>query len=198
MHQWKMHLHSRAGVSGIVTSGLAFAVAVAKAGNSVLDWNTLLGAAIGALLVFLFTEVREYRQRRRERAGLLKLLRAEMDHNHKRLADLDGATGREFDRAGGQALPVSLEAWIECRTKIAQLVDSKTFGDLENYYRQCQDLKDMRPASSRDRSQLKRKQDEWRRESVDKIEELRKQALIARDGMKKYVRVPPSDFQPDP
>jgi hypothetical protein len=52
-------------------------------GNLILDWNTLLGAVVGALLVFLFTEVREYRQRRRERTGLLTLLLAEIDYNYK-------------------------------------------------------------------------------------------------------------------
>ena len=180
-----------------MASGMIVAAVVSKAGNSVFEWNTLIGAAVGAFLVFLFTEVREYRQRRRERAGLLKLLLAEMDHNEKSLAEIDGATGWEFDRVGGQALPVALEAWVECRTKIAQLVNAKTFGALENYYRKCQDLRDMRPDTRRDSSSASRSEQK-RKESSAKIRELQKLALIARNGMKKYIRVPPSDFQPDP
>lgn len=164
------------------TTGSIVAEGTAGAGNSILDWNTLLGAAVGALLVFLFTEVREYRQRRRERVGLLKLLLAEIDFNDQQLAKVD--VGDEL--LTRQAISVAREAWVECRTKIAQLVDSRTFSDVENYYRKCQELEGIHLISG-----YPPIFDKTVKEAGDRIQELHSQADVVRRSMQKYIRVPP-------
>jgi hypothetical protein len=164
------------------TTGSIAAEDMAGAGNLILDWNTLLGAAVGALLVFLFTEVREYRQRRRERIGLLKLLLAEIDYNHQQFAKIN----IESELLARKTIPVAREAWVECRTKIAQLVDSRTFGDLENYYRKCQEIGGILLTATS--PQVFPKTIE---EADAKIKELERQAVIVRKAMQKYIRVPP-------
>jgi hypothetical protein len=63
-------------------------------------------------------------------------------------------------------------------------VDSKTFGDLENYYRQCQDLKDIRPESSNDHESRMQK----RKDAKGKMEALLKQTVTANNSMQKYIR----------
>jgi hypothetical protein len=127
------------------TVGAVAIVGMAKAGNAVLDWNTLLGAAVGALLVFLFTEVREYRQRRRELVGLLKVLRAELDYNDQKTAKANLLEVLVSRKEVGQTIPLSEDAWLECRTKVAQLADRKAFSELETYYRMLQEFKDFNP-----------------------------------------------------
>ena len=175
------------------TTGSIAADGMAGDGNLILDWNTLLGAVVGALLVFLFTEVREYLQRRRERTGLLTLLLAEIDYNYKRLDEYDVTAGLDFGHLTRQPIPVAQEAWIECRTKIAQLVDSRTFSDLENYYRICQELQDIRVTSA-----FPPGIEQTRKEAGDKIKELQSQADVVRKGIQKYIRDLPERFQSQP
>lgn len=171
------------------TTGSIVAEGTAGAGNQILDWNTLLGAIVGALLVFLFTEVREYLQRRRERTGLLTLLLAEIDYNYKRLAEYD-TNDLAFGPLSSRAIPVRQQAWVECWTKIAQLVDSRTFSGLESYYRKCQELQDIRVDSD-----SVPHIEQMRKEAGVKINELQSLTDIARNGIQKYIRPLPEGFQ---
>lgn len=125
------------------TTGPVAGGGIAEAGNSVFDLNTLLGAGIGAVLVFLFTEVREARQRSRERPGLAKLLNAEIGQNSHVLRLFDPTAEVEHGWSG-QYLPLTREAWEECRVKMAQLADRGAFDALEVYYRELQQLTQVR------------------------------------------------------
>jgi hypothetical protein len=174
-------------VTGQVASG-----SLVDAGNSVVDWNTLLGAVVGAGLVFLFTEVREYLQRRRERAGLLKLLDDEIGANSLFLQALAPAAVAARGPKAGLSSSLSREAWIECRVRVAQLVNRETFNALAAYYRELQQLREVDPPVAAAPPDVTR----FVREVEEKLPELSRLEPLAIGALRKYLGPSRRDHAP--
>jgi hypothetical protein len=64
---------------------------------------------------------------------------------------------------------------------------------LENYYRICQELQDIRVTSA-----FPPGIEQTRKEAGDKINELQSHADTARNSIKKYIRALPEGFRPRP
>jgi hypothetical protein len=100
----------------------------------------LVSGLVGALLVFLlttvYTEVREARQRARERSGLARLLETELQRQSDVLMPEEMSEVRREIAQGG----LTQDVWLECRVRMAQLVDRGTFYGLEIYYREVDQL----------------------------------------------------------
>jgi hypothetical protein len=169
-------------------------------GTSVFGWDTLLGAVIGAVLVFLFTEVREARQRSRQRSGLARLVNAEIGRNstalrlfnpsYIALPDVVVPRTMGSDRPSEvtrvqEFPPVRLEAWREARIALAPLLSRKDFDALEVYYRELEELLDMKPPAPS-------KEDEERvlTEAKNRIHNLEGLQVLASQALKKYLNPP--------
>jgi hypothetical protein len=180
------------------TTGQVATGGLAQAGASVFGWDTLLGAAVGAVLVFLFTEVREARQRSRQRSGLARLLNAEIGRNSFALRGYDPSKIALPDVVSPRTPtkireviniqefpPVKLEAWQEARTLIAPLLTRKAFDTLEVYYRELEELLDMKPPL-----QDEREIGRVRTEAANRIHNLEGLQVHASESLKKYIDPP--------
>jgi hypothetical protein len=152
----------------------------------------LLGAAVGAALVFLFTEVREYLQRRRERAGLLKLLADEIGANSAVLQALNPEAAASRGPKAGLSSSLAREAWTECRARVAQLVNRGTFDALAAYYRQLQQLREVDPPVAAAPPDVTR----FVREVKEKQSELSRLEPAAVGALRKYLRPSHRDRTP--
>jgi hypothetical protein len=103
--------------------------------------NIIVGALLGALVTFVFSEVRQARQRVSEKSGLARLLLAEIEHNSPDRASPTVIVGKRIVQAY-VAHPPKLEAWKETRVRLAQLLDPEDFVALTNYYQIVQKLTD--------------------------------------------------------
>jgi hypothetical protein len=174
-------------VTGQVASG-----SLVDAGDSAAVWNTLLGAAVGAALVFLFTEVREYLQRRRERVGLLKLLDDEIGSNSLFLQALAPAVVAARGPKARLSASLAREAWTECRARVAQLVNRETFDALAAYYRQLQQLREVDPPVAAAPPDVTR----FVREVEEKKSELSRLEPLAIGALRKYLGPTRRDHAP--
>jgi hypothetical protein len=117
-----------------------------------IDSDNLFSALVGALLALLlttaYTEIRQRRQGVRECAGLARLLVHEVtrndDLNTVRTREQPATNGEEQEEvlsATGENRP-SLQAWMEVRTRLAQLMKREDFNVLDEYYSTLQSLVD--------------------------------------------------------
>lgn len=99
--------------------------------------DNLLSGIIGAVLVVAYTEVRDARRRVSEAAGLAKLLADEVSRNKaavvlRRLPEDQG--GQEVLIARGDN-PPAIDAWLEVRARLAQLLHRREdFDAISDYY----------------------------------------------------------------
>lgn len=109
-----------------------------------------LGAILGAFASLVFGEWREARQRIWEKAGLARLLLAEVERNSpdrkkpsvviKEVVDARGIRHEVVETYTEK--PPMLDAWRETRTRLAQLLESQDFMALADYYQILQTLAD--------------------------------------------------------
>ena len=110
-------------------------------------FSALVGALLALLLTTGYTEIRERRQGVRECAGLARLLVHEVTRNE----DQNTVGTREQPAANGEEQEVlsvtgenrpSLQAWMEVRARLAQLMKREDFNALDEYYSILQSLVD--------------------------------------------------------
>ena len=117
-----------------------------------IDSDNLFSALVGALLALLlttgYTEIRQRRQGVRECAELARLLVHELtrneDQNTVRTREQPAANGEKQEEVlsvTGENRP-SLQAWMEVRTRLAQLMKREDFNALDEYYSILQSLVD--------------------------------------------------------
>ena len=116
-----------------------------------IDSDNLFSALVGALLALLlisgYTEIRQRRQGVRECAGLARLLLYEFRRNEYlktvRTREQPAANGEEQEvlSVTGENRP-SLQAWMEVRARLAQLMKREDFNALDEYYSTLQSLVD--------------------------------------------------------
>ena len=117
-----------------------------------IESDNLFSALVGALLALLlttgYTEIRGRRQGVRECAELAGLLVHELtrneDQNTVRTREQPAANGEEQEEVlsvTGENRP-SLQAWMEVRIRLAQLMKREDFNALDEYYSILQSLVD--------------------------------------------------------
>src|SRR5215207_3733034 len=100
-------------------------------------WVALIDALIGATVGYVTREIEEYRRRRRERRGLLRLLETETTYNANLLDDYETNPAQIADR---YRRSLSTRAWDKASTRIAStrlaqlLKDDTLLADLSEYY----------------------------------------------------------------
>ena len=110
-------------------------------------FSALVGALLALLLTTGYTEIRERRQGVRECAGLARLLLYEFRRNEYlktvRTREQPAANGEEQEvlSVTGENRP-SLQAWMEVRARLAQLMKREDFNALDEYYSTLQSLVD--------------------------------------------------------
>lgn len=97
-----------------------------------------VGAFVGAAVTHLFRERADQKREDRERDGLLRLISIEMQHNKGFLwsmrIDLSKIEpGLEDEALVGIGL-LKMDAWESARVRLAQLLPSKIFNSLAEYY----------------------------------------------------------------
>ena len=121
-----------------------------------IESDNLFSALVGALLALLlttgYTEIRERRQGVWECAGLARLLVHEVtrneDQNTVATSEQPAANGEEQEvlSVTGENRP-SLQAWMEVRARLAQLMKREDFNALDEYYSILQSLVDRHGSS---------------------------------------------------
>jgi hypothetical protein len=96
-----------------------------------LSLDVLLGGALGALIVFVFGVLLEWRRRERERRGLLRLLLAEINHNEIVIKSIDESGSSLL--ASPHLDKLKTETWDESR-QAASGLPAELLNDPVNYY----------------------------------------------------------------
>jgi hypothetical protein len=97
----------------------------------------IIGGVIGALVAQIATSVRAWRDRRRARKGLLRLLYTEASQNKLNIDYVAPLLDRP-DVKGALAMRgryVTAEAWKAARVPLSQNIPSKDFAVLSDYYK---------------------------------------------------------------
>ena len=90
------------------------------------------GALLGAITGYVFRELEEWRQRKRERRGLLTLVKLETKYNEDLLTKYEKNREWITDQSRGT---LSTRAWDDSRVRLSQLLkDSELFSELAEYY----------------------------------------------------------------
>ena len=96
----------------------------------------LLSGFLGALIVFVVGVFREWWRNEQERRGLLRLLRAEIDHNIEVVRTVSERRGeRPVGWIGHPDLPsIKAETWREVQARVAALLPIDLTNALLDYY----------------------------------------------------------------
>jgi hypothetical protein len=94
-------------------------------------WS-LASGLVGALLVFCLGFARELWRDERERRGILRLLRAEFQHNHEVASRVRRHRGQLI--GPDHLILMHADAWRDTKVKAAYLLPSKLLDDIEEYY----------------------------------------------------------------
>ncbi len=97
----------------------------------------LLGGILGVLVTQIVTSVREGRERKRERRGLLRILLAEVSYNQTVLKVINTAFRAGMKRAAEQTLAdedIYTDTWEATRLELAHHLSSEEFAVLAGYY----------------------------------------------------------------
>jgi hypothetical protein len=167
-----------------------------------VGWDNLLAGLVGVVLAFLLTEFRRARERSSERSGIARLLHAEISWNLNVLRNYDPRLLVMPDQAIGrgpyeeptlikrQVLPlVRLDAWRESRVRIAALLNRESFSALEAYYRELENLLDVKPVAVYDTAH----RDEMRianKDAKDRIDRLEQLQASVRSTLEVHIEPP--------
>jgi hypothetical protein len=104
--------------------------------------SVLLAGALSALGVFALGVVREWLLRRRELAGLMRLLATEITHNANYLPELLAKV--QMMSSWHTNRPLRMDTWEQTRTRVADLLpDDKKFQALTEYYSEVMRMNNM-------------------------------------------------------
>jgi hypothetical protein len=106
------------------------ALVVIDLSEVVLQWIPVAAIATAAV-AYIFREIEDWRSRKRERKGLLRLLAVEIEYNK----DILEAFKNPRLAPGEHPQVLHTHAWEENRSRIAQLLErGDDFGDLADYF----------------------------------------------------------------
>jgi hypothetical protein len=161
-------------------------------------FSGIAGAVLAVLGTIGYTEVKEARQRSRQRSGLARLLHAEILRNSPILKDYDVsyiiAPDAVIPRTEirqrevwhiQEMPPVKLDAWQESRATITSLLPKKDFDAVEVYYRELESLLDTKPSANEETAKQRA-----RTEAENKIRNIEACQLRATEALEKYLRTP--------